>query len=214
MMTTGELRFGSDVDDVLLRTADCTIELYNAQYGTALTLDNWYDFDPMTPWGAEALSEASGRVIGIMGSDGFVESVEPLEGAIETLRELDAAGILDVAITGRPEAVRTHTEAAVRKHYGNQFAGDRLYFTDHFNHMDGHKKITKVDVALEHKLTHYAEDQLEHAIPLAEAGLTVFLLDDNGRYRWNRNSDLPPNIIRVPGWLAIRQYFYGLGAIR
>lgn len=195
------LSIGFDLDDVLIRSSDCATRLYNAEFGTELTTDDWYNFGPETHWDTEDMRLIVSRIAGIFASADF-DDVRPLEGAHAVLATLKAQGHELVVVTGRPESVRIATERVVKKYFADIFADDALFFVDHFNH-DG-DKVKKSAVARELGLTHFVDDQIAHADDLHNNGIRSVLFSDG--YKWNR-AQVADGVVRVASWAKLKEFF-------
>lgn len=200
-MAHRRFRIGFDMDDVLINTADCATSLYNDIYGTKLTRENWYDFDPITPWGAETLSEVVGRVTKLIESE-HSSKIQPIKDSQHVLHGLSNSGHSLFVITGRPESIRAQTMLILDRLFPGTFSYKTLFFTDHYNH-DG-RKCSKADIALDLRLTHYIDDQLEHAEAVLEKGVKTILFSDN--YKWNKLS-ANDNLNRLSSWQEIEEFF-------
>lgn len=195
-------RIGLDFDDVLIASADHTVELYNARYGTELTRDDWYD-DPdiVDPWKVETFKDVVERVVQIQQQDDFL-SVEPLKEAQRVLKRLKAIGHELVVITGRPEQLRSSTLALLDKYYGDVFKTSDLYFTNHFAHNG--TRVHKGDIAKELNLTHFVDDVIQHANNVSSAGVRTILFSND--YKWNQG-EVDEGVVRLNGWREIGEFF-------
>lgn len=200
---TEKMRIGFDCDDVLVNSADYTARLYNDAYGTSLTRDHWYDFGSMEPWGVDTFAQAATRVTDIMHADTYT-GLEALPDASRVLRTLKLGGHALMIVTGRPDSLRASTERMLEALYPAIFDSENLYFTNHFG-TDG-TKLTKASVATRLGLTHFVDDQIEHANGVAATGIQTILFSD--RYAWNREG-ADANVTRVGGWPELGEYFDG-----
>jgi phosphoglycolate phosphatase-like HAD superfamily hydrolase len=199
-MSAEHYRIGFDFDDVLVSSGLLTVELHNKQYGTHLTIDDWYDPD-VSPWGVDTFSEVVQRVIEIQASPDF-STVEELVGAKQTLMALKAAGHALLVVTGRPPLLKESTEALLAHHYGEVFSLNDVHFTDHFAH-EG-QRTDKGDIAVQLKLTHFVDDVIQHANSVAAKGVKTILFSDN--YKWNQAVVDDP-VSRISSWDEIATYF-------
>ena len=204
-----KLRIGIDIDDVLVESAALSIKLYNQEFGTALTLDDWYDFsDPSTyrkVWRSEDKPALVKRVVRMMLNDAFLD-VEPIEGSQEGLRHLNSEGHQLFAITGRSESIRRQTMAMLDKNFDGIFTDNTLFFVDHFEH-DG-KKASKAVVGTQLELTHFVDDFPDHANAIARVGIKTVLFDA-GNYKWSKtgiDADVASNVIELDSWQRIVEY--------
>jgi uncharacterized HAD superfamily protein len=193
-------KIGFDFDDVLVASAAKTIELHNTQYGTALTVNDWYNPD-VSPWGVATFAEVVTRVVEIQSLESF-RTVEPLQKAHETLLQLKQAGHTVLVITGRPTQLKAHTAWLLQSLYGDVFQPDDVYYTDHFA-FEG-ARIDKGDVAVQLQLTHFVDDVIQHANSVAAKGVKTILFSDN--YMWNQ-AEADEGIVRLNNWDEIAEYF-------
>lgn len=189
------LRIGFDFDDVLIGTAKCTLDIYNKEYGTKLTFDNWYNFDPISTWAANTLEEVTDRVVNILRSDNFLKTIEPIKESQKTLRYLKSIGCSLFIVTGRPESMRDYTLKIVDRHFPSLFDESSLYFTDYFE--KGGKKLSKSDIVDSLELTHFIDDQVEHVNSIVGTGVTTILFSNN--YPWNKEGYCN-GIVKLSGW--------------
>ena len=198
------IHLGTDVDDCLIDSAGLVAATINKQYGTNLSNKNWYQAHDPEVWGVEDQRVAWGRVNDVLHSREFIENAQVLEGAGHVLKAVKLGGHALSAATGRPDTLgnRKMTFELLQFHYPKLFTSDRLYFTDHFGQSG--KKGSKVDVAIAQQFTHFVDDNLDHANPLAEAGYVTYLLGD---YPWNQG-EAHPRVIRVPDWDVIGGHLF------
>ncbi len=195
-MSKTQLRIGIDVDDVLVRSGEKIVELYNSLYGTSLTIENWYSYDDMTPWGHEDFRVAYERVTQIMLSDRFL-SAEAVDGAKEALELFKQRDDFIVAITGRPSIMHDMTVRQLEKLFPGFFTDDTVYHTDHYVE---DKRRAKRDIALNLGLTHFVDDQIEHLKMMAGDQIDVMLFCAD--YHWTKDA-FYEGVRRVRGWQEI-----------
>lgn len=202
-----KLRIGFDIDDVLVQTADALTGVHNAIYGTNLGRQHLYEHSAATAeaWGVEDGPAINKRINEIVPLDEWNDAAAPFEGAMEVLSQLKAEGCELFAVTGRPAFLREKTVSTLNKHYPGIFSDERLHMTDIWG-LDGTpaKKITKLDIARELKLTHFVEDYLVHADVLGEGGITTLLFSDG--YPWNQTGG-HKSLIRINSWKEIGEFF-------
>jgi len=200
-MSERTLRIGIDIDDVLIKSVDRAVEMYNEAFGTAITRDTWYDFSDLEVWGDDDLRVLVNRVVGLFSSDAFA-SVQPLEGANDVLNHLKREGHELFAVTGRSESIRKQTLFVLDKCYPDLFENDTVFFVDHYSH-DG-EKASKADVSAELQLTHFVDDQIEHVNSLSRAGIKTVLFSQD--YKWNQTG-ADDNVIRLNDWQSVGVFF-------
>lgn len=203
-MSERKLRIGVDIDDVLLKSAELSVEMYNEAYDTSITMETWYDFSDLKAWGNDDFSELVRRVVDLMSDDAFL-NVEPLEGASEVLSHLKNEGHDLFAITGRSESIRKQTRFVLDRCYPAIFRDETTFFVDHFEH-DG-KKMSKADVGLELGLTHFIEDFPVHATAMAKVGVKTILFSPG--YKWNKDGvdeDVKDDVVVLGAWQSIGEF--------
>lgn len=193
-------KIGIDFDDVLVKTAQKVVDVYNSLYETELTIDDWYDLSPegLVRYKAGEPADVVKRVMAFQGKDDFV--VEPIDGAVEALHTLKDAGHKLVIITGRPESLRQPTLNNIRRYFSDLFTSEDVYFVDHFSHDGEEKKIDKGDVATELKLDFFIDDVVSHADIVAKTGVKTMLLDMD--YKWSKQP-VDSAVQRVTSWEEI-----------
>lgn len=208
-MSERELRIGIDIDDVLIKSAPLSIDLYNQSFNTKLILDDWYDFSDPTVyaerWGDVHIPTLVKRVVDTMVDERFAQ-VEPIDGAQDAVRYLLEKGHKLFAITGRSETLRPQTAGILDTLFPGAFTEDGTFFVDHFEHQG--KKATKADVGLELGLTHFIDDLPDHANLLARAGIKTVLLNAGG-YKWSTKGIDPAvahNIVQLDSWRKTVEY--------
>lgn len=185
----GRLRIGIDVDDVLLPTADVVAQIYNRRFGTQLTRDNWYRNTPTSTWAAESEDEIVERVNAILNSEEYVSSIRPVEGALELLEDIRAAGDILFAATSRPPHLAEMTYRALEQCYPGHFSEGMVTFINHSTAKGSVNRITKTQVALEMQATHFIDDFEHHLRPMVSEGVVPLLF---GRgYKWNEGLHAP-----------------------
>jgi uncharacterized HAD superfamily protein len=195
-----KLRIGLDIDDVLIRTGEHTLKLYNQAHGTNVTLDHWYQADPEV-WGVKDMLHAVERVRYLTELDEF-DDVQPVAGALEAVTKFIEDDHEIFAITGRPENVRQQTLRILERYFPGVFSHDRVFFTDHYG--DSAVKVSKSEIATSLELDYFVDDQVFHANELSAARVKTILFSDN--YAWNATGE-DPGVVRVSSWGEIGAFF-------
>ncbi|MEO6109407.1 MAG: hypothetical protein ABIP50_00120 [Candidatus Saccharimonadales bacterium] len=198
-----KMKLGSDVDDVLLDTAPLTIQMHNEQYGTRLTLEEWYNAEhTLDLWKTDTLQQAFDQVNVILGSDEFIERVEPVKGVMGVIEE---AGDID-GVTGRPHWLKDATFRSLARHIPGQFGRGNIDFTD----FGGSRHVSKVVIAQREGFTNFVEDLPKHANELAVAGFRTVLF---GKNPWTRpgvyhgiSREIHPDLITAGDHDALREF--------
>jgi len=199
-----KLHIGIDIDDVLIKSAERSVDMYNEAYGTSLALDDWYDFSDLSVWGDDNFPILVKRVVDIMADDAF-SSVESVEGAFAVLERLKSDGHDLIAVTGRSESIRKQTKAVLDALYPSIFEDDTLHFADYYNH-DGHQ-ASKADIGLELGLTHFIDDLPAHASATARVGIKTVLFSPG--YSWNQegvDEDVRGSVLVLDTWHSIGEF--------
>lgn len=190
MQNTKKRVLGVDFDDVLFSFNDCFLDYNRAKYGLDMKLSDLFDFDygktfPCPP------EETIRRVLEFYDTREHMETA-PIPGAIEGIRKLSKDYDIHI-VTSRDEKLRPSVSEWIRDKFENLI--DSMHFTGQYNAAHDHK-LTKVDVCNDLGIEYFIEDALHNAIPIAESGRKVFLLDNP----WNQSPNLHSNIIRVNSW--------------
>ena len=119
-------------------------------------------------------------------------------------KDVDALGVKEYAdAVARFESL---LNSWLAQHFGSTI--DQVRFT-HFimaaNKDTPKEPLSKIDVCKEINALYMIEDHLYHAVPVAEAGIKVFLIDQP----WNRTDALPAHVERVVGWKNIEKQLIG-----
>lgn len=183
----------SDLDDVVVETAEAIIVNYNSEHGTSMTLENFYSQDYVNVWGAPDKETAVRRVNAYLDSDEYF-NLPPTQEAIDVIRELKARHTLYI-VTGRPDFVATATLRWLDKHLPDIF--EDVIFSNYF--MDADVQ-SKGDICRSIGATVLIDDHLDHLQSAANEGIRGILF---GSYPWNQASELPRGVARVSGWNEI-----------
>ncbi|MDO8582390.1 MAG: hypothetical protein Q7R63_00115, partial [bacterium] len=99
--------------------------------------------------------------------------------------------------TGRPHGLQEITDESLERNFEGCFV--EIYHTDAFG-IGGGVPVPKVDICQKIGARTIIEDCLIHAVPCADAGMDVILLDQP----WNRGATvLADGIVRVHSWEGI-----------
>ncbi len=180
-----------DVDDVLARSAEAVIGYHNERFGTSHSAENLESYSLEKRWGCDR-EEAIRRVV-LFAEEGGYESLEPRNDSLAAVKILAAHHTL-IALTARFSFLEETTRNWLSRHYPDCFT--RVVVTNFYGTGE---RTTKADVCLQTRARLLIEDNLEHALPAAAAGVRVLLLDAP----WNRTADLPGNVTRVSSWEEI-----------
>jgi 5'(3')-deoxyribonucleotidase len=184
------------LDDVIVPSAGAIISIYNKQYGTTITLDQFYS-DDLTMWNAPDDETAIQRVDKIVSSEEFFR-LAPTQEAIAGVRLLRKHAQLYI-ITGRPDIVSLATRRWLEEHLPDIFA--EVVFSNLF---DKEKYRDKGDLCVELGVTALIDGHLGHIKSAASKGVEGVLF---GSYPWNETPDLPAGVTRCLDWPAVLEYF-------
>ena len=178
-----------DLDEVLAETLDSIIIFHNKRYGTFHRKEQFLRYAFWTVWGGTR-KQAIQKV-----HDFFctpeADSIQPVEGARQTLTALRKAGCRFSVVTARPDAFLSVTERWVERHFPDLFSG--IYFTNHFGQTGSVKR--KVDVCEELGARVLVEDDLRHVSDCLATDIRVLLFDRP----WNQK-DVPLGVDRIRSW--------------
>lgn len=195
-MSGRRLVIAIDCDDVLVPSAQDVITAYNNQFGTDLTLTDWYKPVTYSQWGTSEEGVAIARVHEYMRSFEHAQLI-PDPKAVMAVRELVKHHELHL-VTGRPE----YMEATTMKMLGIYFPG---YFQsiEHTNfHAVGDKKSrTKGEVCAQIGANILIDDHIVHGESVIEAGVQRVMVF--GDYPWNRREALPRGMVRCYDWKSV-----------
>lgn len=185
-----------DIDDVLLNSADLLMGGYNLRFGTSLTRADYYSKD-VGKLGVAHWDEAAERFRVFQESEVFTDA-EPDPEAVESVTNL-ALYYDFVGVTSRPEFIKDQTDKWIKKRFGGNIP--RVIHTSFVMGASNHvgTLLTKAEVCKQIGASYMVEDHLHHAVPVAETGTRVFLVDQV----WNQKNDLPSTVTRVQGWKEI-----------
>ena len=182
-----------DVDDILFEFYLMLALWHNELHGTDLRKDDFVSYFVHEVWQVPS-EEAVRRVWQFYGTEGF-RYLPVVHGAAEGVRRLAETYDL-VAVTGRPHGLAPITEDSIDRHFAGCFTA--IHHTDAFG-IGGGVPVPKVDVCAKIGARILIEDYQGHALPCADAGMDVLLLDQP----WNKQVSVPDGIIRVRSWDGI-----------
>lgn len=172
-----------DIDDTLARTQKHNLEYIAREHGKE------YKFSDMTKGFREGQDKEYDNLVGqFLRNEQLVSEIAPYSYALDSLKKLHKAGHIIHIASSRRENLHKTTEQWLEKHG----------FADYIHHIHPrsslHKgKQFKVQVANKYNLTVAFDDTWDVSEALAEAGVMVYLIHKP----WNKDEELPNNIIRV-----------------
>jgi 5'(3')-deoxyribonucleotidase len=187
-----------DIDEVLSPLHDLFFAHHNEKYGTHYPIRDVGGSYYITDYSGDSHDEAMRKIKQFVTSPEFAK-VEPLEGATKVIEHLSAKYDLAI-VTSRQDFYVDLTHRWLEKHFKGKFK--HIFFTEYISG-EG-VKIPKSEFCLRIGASYMIEDNLEHAIECAAAGIEVLLFGD---YPWNNAKNLPDRVTRVVDWQAVREYF-------
>lgn len=194
-----------DIDDVLADSAKGLVEYSNKKWGTHLTPDD-YDDHWALMWGVDE-QEAEKRAVEYIHKDmpGIVAKYSHDEEAEPVLRQLSRNYKL-IIVTSRRRAIEKDTLEWLEDRYAGLF--EETHFAGIWEDLSEglYKRLskTKGDLLKSIKADYLIDDQPKHCVSAAEQGITAILF---GNYRWNRDVELRPNMVRAKNWQEVLDYF-------
>ncbi len=175
-----------DLDDVLCQTARAFLGLLKRRYGRSLELEDLTEFDLGRTLGLEP--DALDAFLAEVHAPEVMGELDPVPGALETLRSWDRQGWEIVVVTGRPLTVRDLSEAWLERH---EVPHHGLLFVDKYGH-SGSWTGDEAALALADLASHGFAVAIEDALSMArflatDLGTRVLLLDRP----WNRSDEVP-----------------------
>lgn len=185
---------GVDFDDVIFHSDAALREFHNTRYGTSYAFEDRSEFTLEPVWNCS--SEEVERRLNEFSESAFHENAGIVKGAKEALQRLNQFYDI-VIVTGRSEDVRAPTEQWLEKNLLGLYR--EIHFANH-KYGDPANRRNKSDILKELGIQIFIEDAPHFAKDVAEAGITVFLLDTP----WNR-AETPLGATRVHSWKEIEK---------
>jgi uncharacterized HAD superfamily protein len=196
-----------DIDDVLAHTIARLLDLLEEVHDRRVDLEDVTQFDLKKSFGLEENEIESFMERGH--ESDFIESIAPIEGAIEVLSRWSAAGVHITLVTGRPPVTNAASRRWLETHDIQHHA---LHHLDKWNrpswNREGLPSIGFTDIpALDFDFA--VEDNLDTAVRLVEQfGIPVALMDRP----WNRCLDsvareTRDSLVRCVGWSQVESAF-------
>lgn len=172
-----------DIDDTLAQTQKHNLEYIKNTHGKN------YKFAEMTRGFREGKNKQYDHLVGkFLKNEQLVREIKPYSFALNALKQLHNAGHSIHIASSRKENLHKVTEDWLHEHG----------FADYIHHIhprySEHKgKEFKVKTVIENNITIAFDDTWDVAEALAEADVRVYLIHKP----WNKDEQLPKNIIRV-----------------
>lgn len=182
---------GIDIDEILADWVSRVAESHNQKYGTSLKKADFHSYKFWEVWGGTR-EEAIEKIYSFM--EEHIEKVSPVTGSIEAIRTLKNGGHELHVITGRRNEFINQTKRWLDQHFPEIFTG--VYFTNHYT--NNGVSLRKIDICKEMGIEVLIEDDVVHALDVAQDGVQVLLMD----YPWNQGIS-HTNLKRVFSWEEI-----------
>lgn len=187
-----------DCDDVLIATAQHTIDDYNRKYGTQLNLGHMYKPASMETWGTDEDDVAIERVNEFLRSDEHAR-LAPDPEAVAAIRLLADQHELHL-ITGRASFLEAVTKNMLEEYFQGCFQS-----IEHTNNIVSSTsraiRRSKGDVCVTIGADILIDDHLVHANDALTTKLKKIIVF--GSYPWNQQEELPEGMIRCTNWPAV-----------
>lgn len=198
-MRRGKETIATDMDEVLFPFVEQFAEWHNREYGTSLGVEDFhsYEFGEVID---ESIKEIVHRVKLFITQEGSHLHIEPVEKARETITQMS----LDfdfVAVTARHPDFEQSTRSYIEHHFQHLIPELRLV---------GHKEtvdvvVPKIEICRSLGASALVDDSVEHVSECSETKVQGILF---GNYPWNRDKDVPEDIVRCENWEEILEYAY------
>lgn len=180
-----------DLDDVLFDFIGNFFAWHNEKYETDLLPEDM-TFDTLWEvWGGTK-QEASERVPHFF-RDIDMLNIEPIEGAVPSLRQLRSLFRFVIISARHPDAMNA-TQEWIDRYFPEVFEDIAVGIG---NPLAQGRPMTKAELCTQMGVDLLIEDQLRNAADVARSGVPVLLFGD---LPWNRTDALPPNVQRVRDW--------------
>ncbi len=185
-----------DCDDVLIHTAEATINAYNLRYKTNVTLKHWYDTSSLEPYGTTTTQEAIDRVYEYQLSAEHA-ALRPDPATVAAVNQLAEKHELHV-VTGRARKIEPVTMKMLDDFFPGIFQS--VEHTAFYGEAKGDqaKKRSKGEVCKEIRADILIDDHIVHGRDVLKHGVKKVLLF--GNYPWNAHDDVGQGIVRCKDW--------------
>ncbi len=176
-----------DSDDTLFPFVETFIVFHNEKYKTNLKREDFvsYSFDKLI---GGTMEDSICRVSEFYETKLFQE-MRPFSYSVEAINYLKKLNRL-YNTTSRPDSISKETIEQITNNFANSFL-EIFFSANHYTEAKNCGK-TKAEICLEKNVSLMIEDSLEYAIPCADKGINIFLIDAP----WNQNGE-HKNIIRI-----------------
>lgn len=192
-----------DVDDVLCPTNEGIRQFVNENFDANLSIEDHtqageYKGYFERVWGVDH-ETAQHWYQSYIDSGGLVK-MQPIEGAIEVIKELEGRYEL-VVVSARHEDQVDMTHHWLLEHFPAVFKDVR--FISGWYHS---RKISKGDVCKEIGASYLIDDHIDHCLEAERVGVKALLFSE---YGWSKDNPKGDELTRVKDWKAVKEYFDG-----
>ena len=163
-----------DMDDVLCETARGFVSLLEREFGRRVSFDQIHDFDLGVSFGLDPAELE--RFFEIAHRHELLTDLDPLPGAIETVRAWAATGTEIAVVTGRPSSTAAACRGWLERH---DVPHRELTFVDKYGRASAaaEPEVLPLEALRRDSYRLAVEDSLPTARFLAERGIPVLLVD-------------------------------------
>ena len=177
---------------------------HNRQYGTNLSLrgndfeSEYWGYFPRLLNKELGISELEGerRFKHFLSDDAHTKHQPIAKDAIRAVNELRTRFRLEV-ITARDQSMKEDTVKWLNKSLPDVFHG--VHFAT-----NGRQARAKAEICKEIGAEYLIDDSVSHCNTAAAEGISAILF---GNYGWNSNQELHPDVVRLPDWDAVLDFF-------
>lgn len=191
-----------DCDDVLTDTLPQVVKDYNKTYGTRLSLEHMYRdvSEVVEMFGVSSEQEAIQRLHAIYRRQGYYEALQPIDGAVEAVKELTKKHELHV-VTGRQSFLESATRHTLDTYFPNMFKSveHTNYYKDDTEKDAVHR--SKAEVCQQLGVDILVDDHITHCVDVLNAGVKQVILF--GNFPWNTQDTLVAGMARCANWKEV-----------
>ena len=183
------MKIAIDIDDVLGYFIPTLVQFHNRIYNTTYTTEDITKYHLWEVWGGTR-EDAIDEVYRFYETPEFI-NLPLIEGATEGVQKLAEKHEV-VAMTARPEDLRSKTEHWIARHFPNLFS--EIHIANRFSKSG--PSTTKAELCEKHGIDVLIDDNLDYALQCVTPQRKILLFDNP----WNQNPELPNNMHRVHSW--------------
>lgn len=154
---------------------------YNKLYATSFDVSDYFVYDYKQVWGCSQ-QESNERVHEFYSSHDFLNTVEPIPGAVASIARLRENHDL-VIVTSRQLVIEEATRAWIARHFPPGTFGS-INFGNAYA-LKGPQR-TKAEICLEQGCQVLIDDNPKYVRECAEVGIDTLLFDHNLEYAWSK----------------------------